>query len=356
MSYARRIPSLNGLRGIAAIAVMLFHFNIFFLPQAHLPHIVPFLGRAYVAVDLFFLLSGFVMAHVYGRLLAANWRAHWVQFAIARFARIYPLFALTTLAMLIIVTLSETPLEMVSFSGRSLALQPFLFQQWYSGLSWNYPSWSISTEAEAYVFFVLCVRLILTGKYPRLMTACCVTILAAMSIANGGSLNLFTGIPALLRALSEFSLGALLFRAHSGDARFPRKWAAILAILFAGLWIVTHMDFVIVGGLVCLISYSVKAKDSFGGLLNSRLSVALGNWSYSIYLWHAPMHYAVMVMFAASGYPISNLGLSSARLLILAAALGVVGLSAFTYQYFETPVRRLLLRATADFGRARAAC
>src|SRR5208283_5225718 len=102
------------------------------------------------------------------------------------FARIYPLFAFTTLAMFIIVSLFETPLEMVSFSGRSLALQPFLFQQWYSGLSWNYPSWSISTEAEAYVFFVLCARLILTGKYPRLMTACCVAILAAMCIANGG--------------------------------------------------------------------------------------------------------------------------------------------------------------------------
>ena len=160
-----------------------------------------------------------------------------------------------------------------------------------------------------------------------------------------------TDFPALLRTLSEFSLGALLLRAHSGDARFLYKWAAILAILFAGLGIVTHMDFFIVGVLVCLISYSVKAMDSFGRLLNSRLLVALGNWSYSIYLWHVPTHYAVMATFAASGYPISDLGLLSARLLILATALGVVGLSAVSYQYFETPVRR----ATADFVRARAA-
>src|SRR5208283_4246592 len=107
------------------------------------------------------------------------------------FARIYPLFAFTTLAMFIIVSLFETPLEMVSFSGRSLALQPFLFQQWYSGLSWNYPSWSISTEAEAYVFFILSARLLVTGKYPSLMAACCVTILVALSIGHGGSLNLF---------------------------------------------------------------------------------------------------------------------------------------------------------------------
>src|SRR5271170_7062792 len=120
MSYARRISSLDGMRGIAAIAVMMFHFNIFFLPQARLP----FLGRAYLSVDLFFLLSGFVMTHVYGRELASNWRAHWLKFAIARFARIYPLFALTMLVMMIIVALSATQIRLVSLSGRSLVLQP----------------------------------------------------------------------------------------------------------------------------------------------------------------------------------------------------------------------------------------
>src|SRR5215469_3083778 len=152
MSYTTRIPCLDGLRGLAALAVMLFHFNIFFLPQARLP----FVGRGYLAVDLFFLLSGFVMAHVYGSLLASNWRVHALQFARARFARLYPLFAVTTLAMAIIFTLSQMPLKIVSFSGRSLALQPFLLQEWASSLSWDYPSWSISTEAEAYVSFVFC--------------------------------------------------------------------------------------------------------------------------------------------------------------------------------------------------------
>ena len=53
MSHARRIPSLDGLRGIAATAVMAFHFNIFFLPQARLSDILPFLRRAYLAVDFF---------------------------------------------------------------------------------------------------------------------------------------------------------------------------------------------------------------------------------------------------------------------------------------------------------------
>jgi peptidoglycan/LPS O-acetylase OafA/YrhL len=228
MSHTRRIPSLDGLRGIAAIAVMAFHFNIFFLPQARLP----FVGRGYLAVDLFFLLSGFVMAHVYGLKLASNWRAHWEEFAIARFARIYPLFALTLLAVMI-VHLSDPRLSPVSFSVRSLALQPILLQQW-SGLSWNYPSWSISTEVEAYFFFVFSADVLVSGKYPRFIGACCVAILAAMCIAKGGTLNFYRGIPALLRTLTEFSLGALLYRAHSNDAGVSRKWVAPLTLLFLG--------------------------------------------------------------------------------------------------------------------------
>jgi peptidoglycan/LPS O-acetylase OafA/YrhL len=339
MSYASRVPCLDGLRGIAAIGVMLFHFNIFFLPQARLP----FVGRAYVGVDLFFLLSGFVMAHVYGRLLASNWRAHWSEFARARWARIYPLFAMTTLAMVIAVALFKASLTYVSFTVGSLWLQPFLLQQWASGLSWDYPSWSIGTEAEAYIFFVFAAGPLLTGKHPRLIAACCVTILAAVSIAGGGSLNLFNGVSALMRTLSEFSLGVLLYRAHLDATVFPRKWAAMLFVLFVGLWATSRLDFFVVVAFGCLLYHAAGTKDTYGRLLNSRPLVALGNWSYSVYLWHAPTHYAVMASFAAIGLPVNHLGLLSSRLLLLVTGLAVVGLSAFNYQFFEIPVRRLVL-------------
>jgi peptidoglycan/LPS O-acetylase OafA/YrhL len=341
MSSATRLPCLDGLRGIAAIGVMLFHFNIFFLPQARLP----FVGRAYLGVDLFFLLSGFVMAHAYGRLLASNWRAHWWKFARARCARIYPTFAMATLAMVIAVALSKTPLIYVSFTARSLWLQPFLLQQWASGLSWDYPSWSISTEAEAYIFFVFAAGLLLTGKYPRLIAACCVAIVAALSIGRGGSLNSFNGVSALLRTLSEFSLGVLLYRAHLHDKAFPRKWAAMLFVLFVGLWEISRLDFFVVVAFACLIYHGASTKDTYGTSLNSRPLVALGNWSYSIYLLHAPAHYAVMASFAAAGLPVSNLSPLSSRLLLLVTALAVVGLSALHYQYFEMPARRFMVHS-----------
>jgi peptidoglycan/LPS O-acetylase OafA/YrhL len=177
MNDARRIACLDGLRGIAAIVVMEFHFAIFFLPQARLFDLIPALGRAYLAVDLFFILSGFVMAHVYGKALASSWREEWPAFAIARFARLYPLFAVSTIAMAFVFALSHIGIESVSFSGRSLALQPFLLQQWGFGLNWNYPSWSISTEVEAYIYFVFSAGLLLTGRRPLIIAACCIIAL-----------------------------------------------------------------------------------------------------------------------------------------------------------------------------------
>jgi peptidoglycan/LPS O-acetylase OafA/YrhL len=283
------------------------------------------------------------MAHVYGRLLASNWRVHALQFARARFARIYPLFAVTTLAMAIVFALSRMPLAFVLFSDRSLGLQPFLLQQWAPNLSWNYPSWSISTEAEAYVFFVFCSGILLAGKHPRLIAAGCLVIMTALGSRHAGSLNLFVGISALLRTLAEFSLGVLLYRVHSEDSGFPRWLVAILSVAFAGLGLITHFDLFMVAGFGCLIYYSASDTDRVGRLLNSRPLVALGDWSYSIYLWHAPVHYAAMAVFAAFSYPVMQLGLAGSRLLVLTTGLAVVALSAFHYRYFETPCRRLLL-------------
>jgi peptidoglycan/LPS O-acetylase OafA/YrhL len=247
----------------------------------------------------------------------------------------------TTLTMVVVFALSHMPL--VSFSVYSLALQPFLLQQWASGLSWDYPSWSISTEAEAYVFFVFCGSILLAGKRPLLIAAGCIIIVTALCVARHGSLNTFVGVSALLRTLAEFSLGVLLYRAHSAASGFPRWLSAVLAIVFAGVAAATRLDLFMVAAFGGLIYYSATDNDRAGRLLNSRPLVALGNWSYSIYLWHAPGHYAVMAAFAAVGYPVTRLGLTSSRLLLLTTALAVIALSALHYRYLEKLCRRLLL-------------
>jgi peptidoglycan/LPS O-acetylase OafA/YrhL len=347
------------MRGIAAVGVMIFHFNHFFLPQAALTRMLPFmrpiLHHAYLGVDLFFLMSGFVMAHVYGQKLSSNWRAHWKEFAIMRFARIYPLFVLTTLIMVVTHALAHTPLSWISFSSWSLALQPLLLQEW-RGLSWNYPSWSISTEAAAYAFFVFSAGALLTGRYPRLIAAICVAILAALCFKNGGRLNLSTGVPALLRAIAEFSLGALLYRAHLAPKTSSGIWPALFAVVCVVSAALTRWDIAIVGVLAYLVYYGVNATTLLARVLSSAPAIAIGAWSYSIFLWHAPVHYAVMALFSAHGHPTETLDLATARWLVLGTLLAVVGLSALTFNCFEVParrfIRRTLLRKAASMDAA----
>ena len=123
--------------------------------------------------------------------------------------------------MVIAVALSHTPFPFVSLSRSTLALQPFLLQQWASELGWNYPSWSISTEAEAYVYFVFFAELLMTVRNPRLIAVCCVVVLIGLSVSNGGSLNCFVRVRALLRTLSGFTLGVLLFRINASKTGPP---------------------------------------------------------------------------------------------------------------------------------------
>jgi peptidoglycan/LPS O-acetylase OafA/YrhL len=245
----------------------------------------------------------------------------------------------------ILVAASGMPLGFVSFSLRSLSLQPILMQIWRPGLSWNYPAWSLSTESASYVLFIFSAGLLLKGRHPRLMAMCCAAMLAALSIAHHGYLNLFSGIPALLRAVSEFILGVLIFRAYNESSELSRGWpGAILSAVLVCIGAFWHQDFILVYALACLMFYCTHATGALGRALNSRPAITLGNWSYSIYLWHVPTHYAVIIAFAAIGHPVNKLDLSSARLLAFMTILIVLGVSAVSYRYLEVPMRCLVLR------------
>jgi peptidoglycan/LPS O-acetylase OafA/YrhL len=154
-----RYEVLDSWRGICALLVALFHFPVLngFSDSA-------FLRSSYLFVDFFFVLSGFVIANGYGRRLGEGKAA--ARFVFVRFGRLYPLhifmlaafvgFELLRLALPQLRNGGEAP-----FSGGdnvvSLLENVFLVHGlgFAHGLSWNSPSWSISTEFFAYVTFAL---------------------------------------------------------------------------------------------------------------------------------------------------------------------------------------------------------
>jgi peptidoglycan/LPS O-acetylase OafA/YrhL len=157
-------------------------------------------------------------------------------------------------------------------------------------------------------------------------------------------LNQFSRTPALLRTISEFSAGVLLYRARLAAKTSSGFWPVLLAVVCAMLGALTGWDLGAVGVFACLVYWGVNTTSPLARLLGCRPAIALGAWSYSIFLWHVPVHYGVMVMFSAYGHPTDTLGIMRARLLILATMVGVIGLSALTFNFFEVPARRWIRR------------
>src|SRR6267143_3558445 len=200
-----RFVVLDSWRGIAACLVALFHLEAYsHLVYSHL-HGVPFLSNSWLFVDFFFVLSGFVIAANYQQRLLDGFGAG--RFLLLRLGRLYPLhFAMLTLfvafellkilkRILIPTLLSVNPIAPFSSpqeAPNTILANLLLIQSLhlYDFLTWNMPSWSISTEFYTYVVFAVC----LVGLRKHALIA----LLLAM-----------VGGPVLIATMSERNMGTV---------------------------------------------------------------------------------------------------------------------------------------------------
>lgn len=298
------IRSLTGLRGVAALYVVLQH--LLYGRDATGPLVQRLLSKGYLAVDVFFVLSGLVMALTYHRPSAATYTlASHADFLLRRAARILPLY-LCVLALSIAAFAWQGQL----FSTPTLLGNIVLLQCW--GLSIQpivTPSWSISTEAAAYLAFPLLCLPTLRSTWPAALASlgaayACVGLATVLVTPDAralmhGTLDVWDNMTLgpLLRCLGGFTLGLLMFRLSSTTAvrRLARSDLAggtILALLLAG----------IVGGFPDLVLYPLfpalvlacyvgEGAESRRGWLASALGSGplhqLGVLSYAIYLVHS---------------------------------------------------------------------
>ena len=215
-SKIAELKSLTSARGIAAWLVVLYHIRsgMDWAPR----ELVHFLGKGYLAVDFFFLLSGFVIYLTAHRAFLREGSAAAPAFLMRRIARVYPLYAvmlMATLAFALIV--HATGREAGNYPLSELPLHILMLQNWgfTSELSWNHPAWSISTEFAAYVIFpaLLLWTPISRARRPNLLAAMILLIaLLYLGLRAGGETHLGGDIArfGLLRCLTEFSCGACL--------------------------------------------------------------------------------------------------------------------------------------------------
>ena len=355
---AGEIRSLTGLRGAAALVVMAYHYRNLASVVDRGPSA---LGPGYLMVDLFFILSGFVMARTYGAAFAdgASWR-RMLDFLEARVARIYPLYAIVTLATLVLVkvTAQGYPTRPV----QALLTNLLLVQNLGSGLLCGtcsekliLPGWSISTEAAAYLLFpVLAAPALFQSRAAALWllaaSAAALCIVSALpfswlhALERHGKLDVSGGetLWPLLRCLAGFNIGLLVWRVHAhGTLAWVqhRFMSPLLAAALGVLWLVPGSDLVVVALFPVLILHLCAQQVPLSRALGSVWPHRAGEWSYAIYLLHWPALTVMPLVFP----PLKAAHLPHAWTVSLALmAVWTIALSALAHYTIERPARRQL--------------
>jgi peptidoglycan/LPS O-acetylase OafA/YrhL len=319
---------------------VLFHFKEY-LPDA-VPRPIPDSG--YLAVDLFFELSGFIITLNYLRGFETISPKAIPAFLSVRLARIYPLH----IFMLALFLINPIAIAMAggtlgpAYDPQYFLLSLALIQDWGFTSSigaWNVPAWSISTEWFAYLLFPLlawCSCRWIRGRSHAVGAAVLLLVgLALFFAGTSGSLReaiRYTGLP---RCLMEFTIGIgiYFFWAYRPKSRPSETWAALTGALAAlgGFAFLGIADYIVVpAGFMCLI-YALTNETSLAarGVSLPPFHFA-GLISYSTYLSHYFIRDWIKLTLVGSVSP----------WLATAAYLGLTALaSVLLYRYVEVPSR-----------------
>jgi peptidoglycan/LPS O-acetylase OafA/YrhL len=358
---AAQLASLTPLRGVAALWVVLFHF-CWYLPAIHPDRYTGAVYKGYLAVDVFFVLSGFVITHVYRDGFAwrvTGWRYR--NFLKARVARLYPLH-LTVLLLFVAAAIVERaatyairgsfePMPLVGERSLSGLLANFLMLQglWARELSWNDPSWSISLEFLAYLLFPL-VFPVLWRMRPAGKTAIgglLMIIGGWVAYRTGDYFNQWNGVYAILRCLPEFIAGSLLYSAYQSGlfaAMLATDTAFFTLILLLGALLHTAAsDLAIILLFPLLILTAVLNKGRSTRLLNSTPLLWLGDISYSLYLLHWFVLFVVTeVVRLTPGIKLASLPPGTSLSLMAAMIAVSLALASLSFRFIEVTGRRWL--------------
>jgi peptidoglycan/LPS O-acetylase OafA/YrhL len=345
MTEPANIKPLTSLRFFAAAWVVLFHY----WPKLAVTFMPGIVAKGYLGVELFFVLSGFILCHVYLPPFEEG-QFRYADFLWARLARIYPLHFATLIAMGLMAGLALAVGLQVDRNILSLAALPAnlaLVQAW--GLApvagWNHPSWSISAEWFAYLSFPLFATLTLAmRRWPGVAVAGALAFLSVLYVLfqrlAGFPLTQATIAWGALRIVPCFTLGCALYLVWR-SAAVDRRHAMFGAFAFGAALIAAAQfeapDMLIVaacGGLIISLAQVSKA----GGRLGSHPTlVYLGEISYAIYMVCIPWE----VLFVNLAVKILHLHDKQLPPLVwLIFAVSVIPLAAAAHHLVERPARR----------------
>lgn len=302
----RYFYSLDGIRGLAAALVVLRHTPSFFGPISF--------QESYLAVDIFFVLSGVVLANAYERRLQSNLSVG--RFMWVRIARLYPLYILgtgiTVLAVLLGISDDEIKYDhLKTLILLAVFMLPNLARIGGSDVFYplNNPAWSLFYELIANAAYAKLSRLPTTNALILIMLASAIALAVCLYVADAHNMDMGyfpRKLPVgLFRVGYSFSAGVYCFRLFSARPRglLNAGWrasAAVTGVLCIVAIILMssptpsvrpYFDFFCVTALFPLLTYAALFVEPGG--MTARICKVMGLVSYALYTLHAPVGFLV---------------------------------------------------------------
>jgi peptidoglycan/LPS O-acetylase OafA/YrhL len=351
------LPALTGIRTLLAFNIVLFHFT-----PPYLGPLRPFVEHGFVFVNVFFLISGFILSYNYfDRGPSLNKRDFWF----ARFSRLYPVYLLVLIISLEMVEIEWHARSHTEF-WQGLALTPLLLQGWSPSLAtfWNTVAWTLSCEVAFYAAFPWLIRLPWPSKPSRL-----ILLILALWIVNMTPAALYMLLQpdhltepitrytstTLIRFLkytplpyaATFFAGVALSRLQLTTTITDRQRLAIAATALTALGlffylISPHVPYLILHGglllpLFAMLVFGLSGPHVISSLFSWGPLLLIGESSYCLYL----LHFNVFQLIHIYRLP-ERLHVAALDPWISYAALIV--LSIVVYRFVENPARKTLLR------------
>jgi peptidoglycan/LPS O-acetylase OafA/YrhL len=330
----REIRSLTSLRGVAAFWVLLHHLAGSY-PKAFPAFSTLFIERGYLAVDLFFVLSGFVMALTYRGMFERQpvWSAY-PDFLVRRIARVVPLNAAVILGIGVVVAfLGPRVSELggcapLAGSLGHLIANMLLVQEWGFSCSINPPAWSVSVEMAAYVAFPLLLALAWSRLWPVMLVIAVSALVLQFDMAGLAK--------AYIRCFAGFFEGLICYRVYLWVA--SKRWLpwleiAIVAALLAFIGWSAQLEPIVLL-FPPLIVVLAAEQGWVGRFLRVRPLHYLGELSFALYL----VHWGVIWLVHHGGIGDDRIG---GPAIAITASLAV---SMASYHLLERPARRIIRR------------
>lgn len=281
--------ALDALRGIAALSVFFMHkvwlFNTHF-------NQVDVIHHFYLAVDFFFVLSGFVIATQYQQRLQEK-KISISKFMLLRLGRIYPLhFAILMMYTAKILFFSgHKEFSVIAFVLNLFLVHSMGFTDIYS---WNLPSWSISVEWWTYGLFALYAAFCLIRPRPLFLITLAAALLLFIACFGRDGMDVGALDYGLLRCIADFSIGTLLYhfwpQFQRTAAHLPANFLEIMVmiVMVGFITLAYHQAWTVVAPFLFCVVVGVFAlgRGAISWVFCTRPFQELGKLSYSIYMNH----------------------------------------------------------------------